>query len=109
MDAPNNSILFSVQQATLASYYIAWWIAKLKKPHTIEEDLVKLAAVDIVCITCGDEDAQKLQQIPLSYDAVCAHINDMSEDIKKQVIAPIKASGAFRIQLHESTHCQCLH
>jgi hypothetical protein len=54
MDAPNNSILFSVQQATLASYYIAWWIAKLKKPHTIEEDLVKLAAVGIVCITCGD-------------------------------------------------------
>jgi hypothetical protein len=54
MDAPNS--ILSVQQATLAYYYVAGWTAK-QKPHTVGKDLVKPAATDMMRITCGDEDS----------------------------------------------------
>lgn len=65
LDAPKNSFVHSAQQATLASYHVAWRIAKQKKPHTIGEDLIKPAAIDMVRIISGDEIVKKVQQIPV--------------------------------------------
>jgi hypothetical protein len=45
--------------ALLASYKVADRIAKCKKPHTIAEELILLAAVDMVNIMIG-ESAGKL-------------------------------------------------
>lgn len=88
---------------TMASFLAAWRIAKQKKPHTIGEDLVKPAAIDMVRTVCGDDVAKKIQEIPLSNDTVHSRIIDMSNDIKSQLIESLKKSGQFSLQLDEST------
>nr|CAD7443366.1 unnamed protein product [Timema bartmani] len=47
-----NKAVYSVQQTTLASYHVAWHIAKHRNPHSNGEDLVKLASIDMVRMTC---------------------------------------------------------
>ncbi|KFM77863.1 SCAN domain-containing protein 3, partial [Stegodyphus mimosarum] len=54
-------------------------------------------------IMCGDESSKKLQKIPLSNDTIRLRINDMSFDIKNQLISAIKIAGLFSIQLDETT------
>ncbi|XP_068233586.1 zinc finger BED domain-containing protein 5-like [Palaemon carinicauda] len=93
----------SVQQSTLASYLVAWRIARAKKVHTIGEELVKPAALDMVGTIYGKEFAKKIEHVPLSNDTVKKRIQNMSHDIKDQVIAAIKKSGHFSLQLDEST------
>ena len=44
------------------------------KPHTISEELVKPAAVDMVRTVCGGDVARKIEQIPLSNDTIRARI-----------------------------------
>ena len=48
-----------------ASYRVALYIVKEKKPHTIAETLVKPCAMEMVQLLCGDEAKQKIAQIPL--------------------------------------------
>ena len=90
-------MVYSVQQTTFASYFVAWWIVKQKEPHTIGEELVKPAAVDMVRTICGGRPGR-------SNRSLCRMIRfvryDMSNDIKQQVIT---ASGKFSLQLDEST------
>jgi hypothetical protein len=64
-----------VQQATLA-YHVAWRIAKQKKPHTIGDELLKPAAIDMARMTCGNDIAKKLEQIPLLNDTIRTSIYD---------------------------------
>ena len=64
---------------------------------------MKPAAVDMVCTICGDDIARKIKQIRLSNDTIRARIYEMSNDIKQQVIAAIKKSGQFSIELDELT------
>ncbi|XP_035211130.1 protein ZBED8-like [Stegodyphus dumicola] len=104
LDAPSsNSFLISTKQATLASFYVAWHITRQKKPHNIAEKLIKPAAIDMARIMCGDEISKKLQKVPLSNDTIRLRINDMSFDIKNQLIYAIKIAGLFSIQLDETT------
>ena len=83
-----------------ASYRVALRIAKLKKAHTIAEDLVKPCALEMTEIMCGKEVKSKLAQIPLSNNTISRRIDCMSEDIREQVceklrMSPAKASMAF--------------
>lgn len=104
LDAPSSSgFINSAKQATLASFHVAWHIARQKKPHNIAEKLIKPAAIDMARIMCGDESSKKLQKIPLSNDTIRLRINDMSFDIKNQLISAIKIAGLFSIQLDETT------
>ena len=103
LDAPTNTAVMGVQQATLASYLVAWRIARAKKAHTIGEELVKPAALDMVRTIYGNEFAKKINHIPLSNDTVKNRIHSMSCDIKDQVITAIKKGGQFSLQLDEST------
>lgn len=102
-ETPDNPAVVALKQATLASYKVAWRISNKKAPHTIGEDLVKPAAIDMVKTVCGEDVARKLEIIPLSNDTVRRRIVDMSLDIKHQVVDRIKAKGAFSLQLDEST------
>ncbi|XP_068204583.1 SCAN domain-containing protein 3-like [Palaemon carinicauda] len=104
-ETPDNPAVVALKQATLASYKVAWRISNKKAPHTIGEDLVKPAAIDMVKTVCGEDVARKLEIIPLSNDTVRRRIVDMSLDIKHQVVDHIKAKGAFSLQLDESTDC----
>ena len=47
----------------LASYKVAYEIAKNKKPHTIAENLIKPCALEMVGIVLGKEAKQKLHQV----------------------------------------------
>ncbi|XP_042227729.1 protein FAM200B-like [Homarus americanus] len=55
LDTPMNTAEFSVRQATIASYLVAKRIAKCKQPHTIGENLVKPAVLDMVRTVIGDD------------------------------------------------------
>ncbi|GFW52159.1 hypothetical protein TNCV_2426061 [Trichonephila clavipes] len=50
--------------------------ARCKKPHTIAEELILPAAIEIVETMFGDNFAKELQSIPLSNDTVSRRIDD---------------------------------
>lgn len=86
-----------------ASYEVSLEIAKQKKPHTIGETLIKPCALKMVNLVLGGDSEKKIQQIPLSDNTVSRRIEEMSIDIKEQVISEIKDAGLFALQLDEST------
>ena len=53
-------------KAQLASFKVAYRIAKSKKLHTIVKELVLIAALDLVSTIIGESAAQKLKAVPLS-------------------------------------------
>ncbi|GFS94719.1 zinc finger BED domain-containing protein 5 [Trichonephila clavipes] len=61
--------------------------ARCKKPHTIAEELILPAAIEIVETMFGDNFAKELQSIPLSNDTVSRRIDDISEDVEQQLFA----------------------
>lgn len=88
--------------ALLSSYKVAWRIAKSKKPHTIAENLILPAAMDMVSIMIGDAAAKQLQNVPLSDNTISRRIQDMAEDINDQLIEKLIGND-FAIQLDEAT------
>ena len=85
----------------LASYQVAHRIAKCKKSHTIAEELILPAAVDIATTMIGVGAAQKLKLVLLSNDTMCHWIDDMAEDIHYQLIDQ-KKERELRLQVHEA-------
>ncbi|XP_067940279.1 protein FAM200C-like [Watersipora subatra] len=85
-----------------ASYAVSYSIAQCKKPHTIGETLIKPCMLDCASIVLGKSAEQKFQDLPLSNNTVKRHIDDIAADIEK-VVAKIKASPFWAIQLDEST------
>ncbi|XP_067129334.1 SCAN domain-containing protein 3-like, partial [Centruroides vittatus] len=71
-------------KALLASYKVADRIAECKKPHTIAEDLILPAAIDMILVMIGDR-----------------RIHDIAKDINKQIVE--KHFGLFAIQLDGAT------
>ncbi len=78
------------KQCLEASYVVAKIIGKLGKPHTIAETLILPAAQDMCRIMIGDSAAAKLGAVPLSNDTVSRRIEDMSNDIREQLIEFVK-------------------
>ena len=68
-----------------ASYKIALILAKTKKPHTIAEELIMLAAKVLVKHVIGDEAVSNLNSVSLSNNTIQRHIIEMSTDINEQV------------------------
>lgn len=91
------------KNALKASYEVALEIAKKGKPHTIAEELILPAAIDMVSNIISPQDAEKLKKIPLSNDTISRRICDMAEDVQNQLKKQIKDSTFFAIQLDEST------
>ena len=90
------------ESALLASYKVAYRVAKTGKPHTIAENLILPAAVDMVEIMVSKQEANKLKNIPLSDNTISRRINDMANDIQEQ-IEKLKNSQHFALQFDEST------
>ncbi|XP_055918354.1 SCAN domain-containing protein 3-like [Eupeodes corollae] len=91
------------EKALLASYQVAYRVAKAGKPHTIAENLIFPAALDMVETILGKQEADKLKNIPLSDNTIERRINDMAVDIQEQLIEKLKKSPHFALQLDEST------
>jgi hypothetical protein len=71
----------------LVSYKVASRIAKCKKPHTIAEELILRAAVDMVVnIMIGESAGKLLSKVPLSNDTISCRIQHIAEDLNDQLI-----------------------
>ncbi|CAM5136722.1 unnamed protein product [Natator depressus] len=86
-----------------ASFEVSYLIAKDKKPHTIGETLLLLAVVKMDEIIHGKQYGDKLKCIPLSANTVGRCIENIAEDLKKQVLEQIMQHGRFAIQLDKNT------
>ena len=96
-------VAYSRNKAVRVFFFVSWKIAREKAPHTAGENLIKPAAVEMARILCGDVVANKLAMIPLSNDTIKRRIQEISEDALQQIIASVKRSGKFSLQLDETT------
>jgi hypothetical protein len=71
--------------ALLASYKVAHRISKCKKPHTIAEELILPAVVDMVNIMIGESAGKLLSKTPLSINTVSCRIQHIAEDLNDQL------------------------
>lgn len=78
------------KNARKASYEVALKIAKKGKPHTIAEELILPAAIDMVSNIISPQDAEKLKKLPLSNDTIARRISDMVGDVQSQLKKQIK-------------------
>ncbi|GFX59809.1 zinc finger BED domain-containing protein 5 [Trichonephila clavipes] len=76
--------------------------ARCKKSHTIAEELILPAAIEIVETMFGGNFAKELQSIPLSNDTVSRRIDDIAEDVEQQLFGKLR-DKLFSIQLDEAT------
>jgi hypothetical protein len=76
-----------VDKGLLASYEISKLIAKAGKPHNIGESLI-LPAVSVVISTVMNQSVHEITQtIPLSNSSVSRRIDEMADDVEKQLVA----------------------
>ncbi|KAL3978913.1 hypothetical protein ACER0C_017463 [Sarotherodon galilaeus] len=86
-----------------ASYMVSYRVAKTNKPHTIVEDLILPAALDMVGTMLGEKAKKTIQSIPSSNNTVSWRISAMSENVLQQLLLRIRHSEFYAIQLDEST------
>jgi hypothetical protein len=70
--------------ALLASYKVVHRIAKCKKPHTVAEELILPAAVDMVNIMIGESAGKLLSKVPLSNNTISRRMQHIAEDLNDQ-------------------------
>ena len=88
--------------AQLASYKVAYRVAQCKKLHTIAEELILPATIDMVSTMIDEATASKLKAIPLSDNTIARRIYDISKDIEEQLNDKIRAKH-FALQMDEAT------
>ena len=91
-----------------ASYAVSLLVAKAKKPYSIGETLIKPCLVSCAGTLLGESAVSKMMQVSLSNDTVKSRICDMSCKFKSQLLAKVKASPVFAIQLDESVDVENL-
>ncbi|XP_045483145.1 zinc finger BED domain-containing protein 5-like [Harmonia axyridis] len=91
---PNNALL--------ASFKVAYRVAKCKKPHTIAEELILPAAIDMVNIMVGESAGKLISKVPLSNNTISRRIHDIADDLNYQLIEKMKSKD-FGLQLDEAT------
>ena len=74
----------------------------VKKLHTIAEELVLPAALDLVSTIIGESAAQKLKAVPLSNNTISRRIDKISDDINDHLVAKMR-KNEFSLQLDEAT------
>ena len=83
-----------------ASYMVSYRVAKTGKPHTIVEDLIVPAAMDMVGAMLGEKAKKTIQTMPSSNNTVSRRI---SADVLNQLLHRVRASEFYALQLDEST------
>ena len=91
------------EKAVEASYQVAKLIARQKKPHTIGEELIKPACLEIVGLMLGQKEAEEVRKVSLSAETIKRRIGDMSEDLLETLLNKLKTSGKFSLQIDETT------
>ena len=91
------------EKAVEASYHVAKLIARQKKPHTIGEELIKPACLEVVGLMLGQKKAEQVRKVSLSAETIKRRIGDMSEDLLETLLNKLKTSGKFSLQIDETT------
>ncbi|GFU49299.1 protein FAM200A [Trichonephila clavipes] len=78
------------EKALLTSYKVSYKKARRKKPHSMAEELILPAAIEIVETMFGDNFAKELQSIPLSNDTISRRIDDIAEDVEQQLFSKLR-------------------
>ena len=76
-----SNFLQTPAKAQFAFFKVAYRSAKCKTLHTIEEELVLPAALDLVSTMIGESAAQKLKAVPLSNNTISRRIDKILDDI----------------------------
>jgi hypothetical protein len=76
---------------------VSYQVARTGKPHTIVEDLIHPAAVDMALSMLGYKTRKTIQTLSSSNNPVSQRISDMAGDVLKQ-----QASEFYALQLDES-------
>lgn len=74
------------EKAQKTSYLVVQRIARSKKSHRIEQELIIPAAVEMCEVILGTEAANKLKEVPLSNDTVRKRNVELSSDIQSQLL-----------------------
>lgn len=91
-----------IDNGLIASYEISQLIAKVGREHTIAESLI-LPSVSIVISRVMNQNPNAITQvIPLSNSSVSRRIDEMADDVEKQLIAHLQVKK-FALQLDESS------
>ena len=91
----NNKVL-------MASYKVAYRIAHCKKRHTIAEEHILLAALDMVSTMPDETNTAKWKAVPLFNDIVSRRICDISNGLEEQHTAKLK-DKRFALQVDRAT------
>jgi hypothetical protein len=70
----------------LTTYKVAHRIKNCKKPHTIAEELILLAALDMVNIMIYESAGKPLSKVPLSNNTIRSRMQHIAEDLDDQLI-----------------------
>ena len=89
-------------KAQLASFKIAYRIAKCKKNRYYCGRTCAPAALDLISTMIGESVAQKQKVVPLSNNTICRRIEKISDDINDQLIAKMRGNK-FSLQIDEAT------
>lgn len=73
------------------------------KLHTVGETLVLPAVAKMGKIVCGKQYGNKLKCFPLSANTVGRSIENIAEDLQKQILEQIMQCGRFVVQPNEIT------
>ena len=97
-----NNKVSKMSDGFLASYEISKIIAKAGKPHNIGETVILPAVSAIISSVMKQNASEITNSIPLSNSSVSRRIDEMAEDVEKQLIAHLQVKQ-FALQLDEST------
>ncbi|GFT35104.1 SCAN domain-containing protein 3 [Trichonephila clavipes] len=83
-----------------ASYQISLFIAKTGKNHTMGDNLKSSISAFLKTVLAKDD--KNVKAMPLSQNTVSRRIDEMGEDIEKQLVEKLK-TRKFSVQMDEST------
>lgn len=91
-----------LHSALLASYKVAYRVSKCKNPHRITEELILLAAVDVVNIMVGESVGWLPSELPLSNSTLSRKIQHMAKGLSDHLIKKMKGKNV-KLQLDDAT------
>ena len=94
-----------LNEVTVVSYKIAHRVAKAGKSFDIVEKIVYPCIEDTVKTLFGEKELKKVREIPRSARTIVRRLQDMSDDVRLQLLDKIRRSPFFAVQFDESTDC----
>ena len=96
------------EKAVHASYPISLRIAQTGKPHTVDKNLILTSIKDRASVMFGKKMLKDVETIPLPKSTIGRRIDEIACWVEDELIARVKKSKLFALQIDESTNVQSL-